>query len=228
MYICKTCLISKPIEEYHTTGKNRTRKHECKQCINARRKEARKNNLEKCRAQDKQRYVKDREKRLEAAKIYARANKEKRENSRKAYAEKHRLDIKVKSKQYYEANKEKIRANAKNYYNKNKEYLKASKQAYLQTEAGRLAIKNGRNAYKARKKSTDDKTVTISALQNLAIAQNNQCSYCKCPIDIADRSVHLDHYIPLSKGGAHSITNVVWACAKCNLRKNDKLPKDFK
>ena len=44
------------------------------------------------------------------------------------------------------------------------------------------------------------------------------------PLDLKDRNTHLDHYMPLSKGGAHSISNVVWSCAACNLTKNNKLP----
>lgn len=38
---------------------------------------------------------------------------------------------------------------------------------------------------------------------------------------------HVDHYIPLSKGGAHSVENFVIACPGCNLRKSDKDPYQF-
>ena len=43
------------------------------------------------------------------------------------------------------------------------------------------------------------------------------CVYCGAPYE------HLDHVIPLSKGGKHEIDNIVTACAKCNHSKKDKI-----
>jgi 5-methylcytosine-specific restriction endonuclease McrA len=38
---------------------------------------------------------------------------------------------------------------------------------------------------------------------------------------------HVDHYVPLSKGGQHVRDNLVIACKPCNLRKKDKDPLSF-
>lgn len=38
---------------------------------------------------------------------------------------------------------------------------------------------------------------------------------------------HIDHRIPLSRGGAHDPSNIVLACASCNLSKHDKMPWEF-
>lgn len=43
------------------------------------------------------------------------------------------------------------------------------------------------------------------------------CAYCDAP------SEHIDHVIPLSRGGRHSIGNLTGACAKCNQSKSNKL-----
>ncbi|MGH3587804.1 MAG: HNH endonuclease [Pseudonocardia sp.] len=48
---------------------------------------------------------------------------------------------------------------------------------------------------------------------------NGACAYC----GDADEVIHMDHVVPLSKGGAHAIGNVLPACAPCNLSKSDKL-----
>lgn len=34
---------------------------------------------------------------------------------------------------------------------------------------------------------------------------------------------HLDHIIPLSKGGKHAYENVAVSCPSCNLKKHDKI-----
>lgn len=38
---------------------------------------------------------------------------------------------------------------------------------------------------------------------------------------------HIDHRIPLAKGGSNSADNICISCPDCNLRKNDKLPGEW-
>lgn len=51
---------------------------------------------------------------------------------------------------------------------------------------------------------------------------NNKCAYCG-----SENNLHLDHWMPLSKGFILSRTNTVLLCQTCNLRKGNKLPQDF-
>ena len=75
------------------------------------------------------------------------------------------------------------------------------------------------------KRSTSDGTITRLSLIDLRKIQNNKCYYCDNELDFNTKNkVHLDHYIPLSKGGTHSIKNVVWSCSECNRQKNAKMP----
>lgn len=43
-----------------------------------------------------------------------------------------------------------------------------------------------------------------------------RCIYCGGPFE------HVDHLIPLSRGGAHAIQNLVPSCAHCNISKGDR------
>jgi hypothetical protein len=53
--------------------------------------------------------------------------------------------------------------------------------------------------------------------------QENKCVYCKTDISL---KFHVDHIIPLSKGGKHEKDNIQILCPSCNVKKSNKL--DFK
>ena len=62
---------------------------------------------------------------------------------------------------------------------------------------------------------------TVSDLLKL---QKGRCIYCDSEIKT---KYHLDHIVPLSKGGAHERRNVQLLCPTCNVRKSAKDPIQF-
>jgi HNH endonuclease len=52
-----------------------------------------------------------------------------------------------------------------------------------------------------------------------------QCRYCR--EQLTAYTVTIDHVIPVSAGGDHSLGNLVTACMPCNARKNKKSIADF-
>lgn len=61
-------------------------------------------------------------------------------------------------------------------------------------------------------------------IKELLIRQNFKCAYCS--IDITD-SRHVDHIVPIAKGGMNIDSNVQLLCPKCNIAKSDSHPKAF-
>ncbi len=51
---------------------------------------------------------------------------------------------------------------------------------------------------------------------------NNTCAYCGATGDL-----HIEHFIPIAKGGPHAIGNIVPACQSCNFSKRDHDPEDW-
>lgn len=113
------------------------------------------------------------------------------------------------------------------YYADNSDKVKSRVNAYGKTEQGKKVQHLSNIKRRAKKKSTSDDTITHTSLERLKQLQQNKCYYCGDELlyDVPFE-VHLDHYIPLSKGGVHSIKNVVWSCKTCNLKKHTTLPTE--
>lgn len=52
------------------------------------------------------------------------------------------------------------------------------------------------------------------------LASAGNCAYCRA--FVGRSGLTLDHLIPISKGGTHSLPNVVPACASCNFEKGGR------
>ena len=50
-----------------------------------------------------------------------------------------------------------------------------------------------------------------------------RCYYCQNVVS----KFHLDHIVPLSRNGAHSLDNICVACVSCNCSKSDKLISEW-
>ena len=108
-----------------------------------------------------------------------------------------------------------------NYYEENCEKVKNRMKDYHQTPKGRSVNNLSGRKYRALRVTTDDCTITLTSLERLKHLQDDKCYHCGTELlyDVPFE-VHLDHYIPISKGGLHSIKNVVWSCKTCNLKKS--------
>ncbi len=67
-------------------------------------------------------------------------------------------------------------------------------------------------------------TYTAQDIQKQYANQKGKCYYCHIKMG---RDYHVDHVIPLSRGGSNDPSNLVLACPHCNLSKNSKLPHEW-
>jgi hypothetical protein len=50
-----------------------------------------------------------------------------------------------------------------------------------------------------------------------------RCEYCRAPQTACGYRFHLEHIIPIARGGPDALTNRALACASCNLPKGDRV-----
>lgn len=66
---------------------------------------------------------------------------------------------------------------------------------------------------------------TATDIDCLYINQRGLCAYCGCKLN---GKYHVDHIIPLSRGGSNNADNLTLTCARCNLSKGDKLLSEWR
>jgi len=153
----------------------------------------------------------------ECVKAYHQANKERI----KEYYQANREAVTFKMKVYYQANREAIAEYKKAYQQANCEAIAKQKKAYKQTPMGKAVKKNSDHKRRSITKQGD-----VTTQQLLELQQSAKTCYW-CGVSLKGKKVHIDHYIPLSKGGEHTISNFVISCSHCNLTKNVKDPLVF-
>ena len=129
-------------------------------------------------------------------------------------------------KQYLKDNTEQVSKHGAEYYQKNTDKIKKRVTKYNKTPKGNLVDRLKKIRRDRLKKSTDDWTVTPEAILQLLEKQQYKCAICKWELekDIKwNYLYHIDHIMPLSKQGPHSITNIQLAHWKCNMEKSDKI-----
>ena len=107
---------------------------------------------------------------------------------------------------------------------KGKEAIKA----YTSSEKGLLKNRLQEQKRRARLKENGAEHFTYDDLRMFWLSQNildDRCYYCLKAQPNGPE--HLDHYIPIAKGGGHFKHNLRPSCTCCNLRKSDKHPIQF-
>lgn len=100
----------------------------------------------------------------------------------------------------------------KRWASENRERVSASKRRYKARRAG----------WESFNMSPRDQELSIEYRK---ILDADPCFYCG--LDDPGGTYHVDHYVPLSKGGTDHWWNLVHACEPCNLAKSNSDPVDF-
>ena len=184
----------------------------------------------------------------EKRKAYAKEWKARHPDYMKEYGRAHRDELRAKAKDRYEANPEKQREWNRKYREQNAQQLSECRKAYREKNKERLAaydkkyreknheahlarMKAWRLAHlphcaeRERKRRAKKRGALVDMPQEPTPPNTTRCYICgkRTP----RKHLHLDHIVPLAKGGSHTQYNTAWACAACNMSKNAKHPNEF-
>lgn len=116
--------------------------------------------------------------------------------------------------EWQKANPEKVRVKNRRKNDKNRVRAAAWRQANPEK------VFDYGNRRRAAKKATGAFTIPQSFLKRLYASS---CFYCGS----TDR-IEADHVMPLSRGGKHSMSNLIPACRGCNASKNNKTVMEWR
>lgn len=93
-------------------------------------------------------------------------------------------------------------------------------ELYQRSASRRASRKINSRAYKFKKRSLNcnHTCVTPGAISKIEAAWGHRCYYCNRGAE------SMDHLVPLSKGGANCVENLVPSCKSCNSKKGSKNP----
>lgn len=226
--ICTKCKEEKSLPEFNNSSSNKCKDGKfswCRTCVSANQKERRLRDIEKVRAYARARYA---------------ANPE---PARKIMRDRYWRDpdaIRAVAAEWRENNPERCKELARNWYTKNAEEAKSAAKAYHIANRETILVKGrirSKNHYEKNKdayytRSSQRRAAKLGVRGKLSrgirkrlfFEQNGKCVYCMVDIGL---SPHLDHIVPLAKGGSHTDDNVQLLCKSCNLSKGAKMHDEF-
>lgn len=141
-----------------------------------------------------------------------------------AYAHRYYSDnkdaLREKSKKWRNENPEKARLSRANSWKKHRnKRLVVNKKWRMENQDRVRAIKSNRRA----RKNGNGGEYTGADVAAIIKYQRNRCAYCRVKLG---KKYHIDHIIPLARGGSNDRRNLQVLCAPCNLSKHARDPID--
>lgn len=162
-------------------------------------------------AEYQRRYREDNKEKIAAAiRRWEQENPEKAKERMRRYYERHRERLLERSRRWLEANPDYPRR----YREENIEQVKATARRWREENKDQVAAISRRRY--ARQLGAEG-SHTLAEWLELCEAWGNKCLSCG-----EERTLTVDHVIPLSKGGSNDISNIQALCGPCNSSKGAK------
>jgi 5-methylcytosine-specific restriction endonuclease McrA len=156
---------------------------------------------------------------------WQRENPEKVDDIKRKYRREHREQINAKARKHRQEHQEHYKAKDRKRRQNNPETISANNRKWEQKNPEKKL--SYLHNYRARKRGNGG-SYTMEELHDLWHKQNGFCFYCGELLYKTLNSVyHVEHKIPISRGGSNNISNIALSCEECNLRKGTRTHEEF-
>ncbi len=235
---CRTCKEVKPAtpEFFHRgpSGKDGLR-GTCKACrIQTSKEEYRKYALHRTEEQ--------KERRRQYREQYRETHKERIQQRGRDFSRQYYWEHKQNRQQYYQDHREHYQEYHRHHRKTHSEELKAYHEAHRQhintrshlwRQSHQAQVQEYRKTHREQDRAYVHKrrahkmsqggSYTTQDIERKFRAQKKKCYYCHKPLS----HYHIEHVVPLSRGGSNAPDNVVLACPSCNNSKHARLPHEW-
>lgn len=185
-------------------------------------KEYAEKNKDKVLVKAKEYYLNNKEAFADKARSYRQANSAALSEAHREYYKRNKSAILQKIKEYAQKNRDKTRANGKRWKLLNRDKVLENNRKYRERhpERGASHVRNRR----ARLLQVGG-CHTAADIERIYGEQRGRCAWCRSKVKFGEH--HVDHIVPLAKGGSNDPANLAIACRPCNQSKAAKDPLDF-
>lgn len=162
-------------------------------------------------------------------------NPQKKRAADKHYAETHREQVRESSRRAYWKNPEKARERSRNWNEKHLEQRRSINRDWNRRNKSRvtLRIREWRRAFPEKAQAAKDRRRALEhnakgshTADDIRLLRKTQPNCWWCGKSVGSK-YHVDHRIPLARGGSNAPENLCISCPQCNQSKNDKLPAEW-
>ena len=147
---------------------------------------------------------------------YARSEKGKAA-SKRAYLKRDKEKKRERDRQDYQKHREKRLVSSRKWSKENPEEHKAAVRRWAQEHPER--IRERLRQYQTKKRNRLG-VVPENITEKMMLEQEGRCNHCSKSLK---QGYHIDHIVPLSKGGMHDEYNLQLLCPHCNQVKHDSV-----
>jgi 5-methylcytosine-specific restriction endonuclease McrA len=147
---------------------------------------------------------------------YYQANKERLKENVSKWVSANRETSRAIKKKWSDANPEKQKKAIKRWQEENEEQFLATRKKWRQDNKEYLRV----HCINRRRKLAEG-SLSKNIVETLMEKQKGICTCCLKPLN---GDYHIDHIIPVAKGGSNTDENVQLLHSRCNMIKNDRWP----
>jgi 5-methylcytosine-specific restriction endonuclease McrA len=221
--LCRTCGQTKPRSDFYprlSNGPNGL-SNRCKVCDGEYQSRYRAKNPERIKERRRKYYQANREQILERNRKWVSENPDKVLQIKRDYAERRPEVARESQRRYVQRNRELVKASARAWWWANREsQLEAVRRRRKENPAIARHYKLERRAREQSAVGSFDPADVLAMHSD----QGGLCAYCEVELNGA---FHVDHMIPLSRGGSNWPDNLAITCVSCNSSKGAKTAEEF-